>query len=349
MTLHRPRHSLRRLQSLLTPSPTSSRDSTPPNNASNSSSSSSKTSSSSSIDSSKSSTSGLAWIILGAEEHSSTACALSNVIKDLLVPDLQHGKGIALLWHLHNTDPNARSGTTQTAFKPLNGGCCALAVQIHDITSKATIEALGDLPIQFVPPQALVQSTLPRELEQPQQHQQHRKNSIPAAHLGAYLKGYSLIQTYEAPKHSSRPSKGTCIVSVGISPAPGEERALDHWYRSEHLALMSENLIFIRCMRYRLMEPEGGLESRRQALSASEREASDRERKASVGVDFEDEAEDERAPSFLALHEYVSHQALLDHAIEFGQLVPETEMSRRVFKGARKVERTIWEVEEDYR
>jgi hypothetical protein len=321
MTLHRPRHSLRRLQTFLTPN--SSRDSTPSNDVSRKSSSSSN-----SIDSSNPSTSGLAWIILGAEEHSSTACALSNVIKDLLVPDLQHGKGITLLWHLHNTDPNARSGTTQTAFKPLNGGCCALALQIHDTTSKAATEALSHLPIQFVPPQALVATPQQQQLQQPQQ--QHRKNSIPAAHLGAYLKGYSLIQTYEAPRHPSRPAKGTCIVSVGISPAAGEEKALDHWYRSEHLSLMSENLIFIRCTRYRLLEPE---ESRR----------------ASAGVDYEGEAEDEKAPCFLALHEYVSHQALLDHAIEFGQLVPETEMSRRVFAGARKVERTVWEVEEDYR
>jgi len=348
MTLHRPRHSLRRLQTLLTPgaSPNSSRDSTPSNSNSNSNVSSKPSSSSNSIDSSNS-TSGLAWIILGAEEHSSTACALSNVIKDLLVPDLQHGKGITLLWHLHNTDPNARSGTTQTAFKPLNGGCCALAVQIHDVTSKATTEALGKLPIQFVPPQALVsQQTQPppppqqqQQQQQLQQNQQSRKNSIPAAHLGAYLKGYTLIQRYEAPRRPARPAKGTCIVAVGISPAAGEEKALDHWYRSEHLDLMSENLIFIRCTRYRLMEPDDG----------SAGSASARERKESLGADYEDEAEDERAPAFLALHEYVSHQALLDHAVEFGQLVPETEMSRRIFAGARKVERAIWEVEEDYR
>ena len=331
MTLHRPhaRNSLRRLQSLLTPSPNSSRDSTPPNASSNSNSiSNSKSSSNSSID--PNSTSGLAWIILGAAEHASTTCEINAVINDLLAPALLQSPGITLLWHLHNTNPNARSGTTQTAFKPLNGGCCALAVQIHDITSKATTEALGDLPIQFVPPQALVSPPPPPQLSHQSQQQPPRKNSIPAAHLGAYLKGYSLIQTYEAPKRPGRPSKGTCIVSVGISPAPGEEKALDHWYRSEHLDLMSENLIFVRCTRYRLMEP-------------------DESRRASAGIDYEDEAEDERAPSFLALHEYVSHQALLDHAIEFGQLVPETEMSKRVFAGARKVERTIWEVEEDYR
>jgi len=334
MTLHRPRHSLRRFISNLTPSPSSSRDSTPPNASSNSNSTS-NTSSRTSIDASNS-TSGLAWIILGAEEHSSTTCSLNTVIKDLLVPALQNGSGITLLWHLHNTDPNARSGTTQTAFKPLNGGCCALAVQIHNITSPAATEALGTLPVQFVPPQALAPP--PPTQQQIAQQQQRRRESIPAAHLGAYLKGYTLIQTYEAPKRPNRPSKGTCVVAVGIEPAAGEEETLDAWYRSEHLDLMAENLVFIRCTRYRLMEPDE--ESRR--LSASER-------KASMGPDFENEAEDERAPSFLALHEYVSHQALLDHAIEFGQLVPETDMSRRIFAGARKVERAIWEVEEDYR
>ena len=313
MTIHRPRHSLRRLQSLLTPSPNSSRDSSPPETTTTTTNSNE--------------TPGLAWIILGAAEHASTTCEITAVINDLLAPALLQSPGITLLWHLHNTNPNARSGTLQTAFKPLNGGCCALALQIHDTISKAATEALGHLPIQFVPPQALVATPQQQQL---QQQQRHRKNSIPAAHLGAYLKGYSLIQTYEAPKRPGRPSKGTCIVSVGISPAPGEEKALDHWYRSEHLDLMSENLIFIRCTRYRLMEP-------------------DESRRASAGIDYEDEAEDERAPSFLALHEYVSHQALLDHAIEFGQLVPETEMSKRVFAGARKVERTIWEVEEDYR
>jgi len=337
MTLHRPRHSLRRLQTLLTPSPTSSRDSTPPNASSNSNSNS-KSSSSSSIDANSNSNSGLAWIILGAEEHSSTTCALKSVIKDLLVPSLQHGPGITLLWHLHNTDPNARSGTTQTAFKPLNGGCCALALQIHDITSPAATEALGTLPVEFVPPQSLAppppttQQQQQQQQDQQQHHQQQRRrDSIPAAHLGAYLKAYTLIQTYEAPRHPTRPSKGTCIVAVGIEPAAGEEQTLDAWYRSEHLDLMAQNLVFIRCTRYRLMAP-------------------DTSRRASAGVDYDEgEADDERAPSFLALHEYVSHQALLDHAIEFGQLVPETEMSRRIFAGARKVERAIWEVEEDYR
>ena len=62
-----------------------------------------------------------------------------------------------------------------------------------------------------------------------------------------------------------------------------------------------------------------------------------------------DEAGEDQAPRFLALHEYESHQALLDHALEHGQLVPETAMAKKILEGARKVERAIWEVEEDYR
>jgi hypothetical protein len=40
---------------------------------------------------------------------------------------------------------------------------------------------------------------------------------------------------------------------------------------------------------------------------------------------------------------------LLDHAIEFGQMIPETPMSKRILDSARKIERAIWEVDEDYR
>jgi hypothetical protein len=111
---------------------------------------------------------------------------------------------------------------------------------------------------------------------------------------------------------------------VGIEPAPGGEEALDAWYRSEQLDLMAENPIFVRCTRYRLLGPtaEGTTD----------------------GASEEDEA-----PRFLALHEYESHQALLDHAIEFGQMLPETAMARKILRSARRIERAIWEVDEDYR
>jgi hypothetical protein len=306
MTIHRPRHSLRRLQSLLTPSPTSSRDSSPPE--SNTSNSNSKENGPSNE------TSGLAWIILGASEHSSNTCDIKSVINDLLAPALLKSPGVTILWHLHNTNPNARSGTLNTAFKPLNGGCCALAVRIHNVHSHEAKEAFGSLPVQFEPPQLLAP---PRSVER-------RKNSIPAAHFGANLKGYELIQHFEPPKLKDRPTRGKCVVAVGIEPAPGDEEALDAWYRSEQLDLMAENPIFVRCTRYRLLGPTGD-------------ETTD-------GASEEGEA-----PRFLALHEYESHQALLDHAIEYGQMLPETAMARKILRSARRIERAIWEVDEDYR
>lgn len=307
MTIHRPRHSLRRLQSLLTPSPNSSRDSSPPENNTN-----------------NNETSGLAWIILGAAEHASTTCEINAVINDLLAPALLQSPGITLLWHLHNTNPNARSGTLQTAFTPLNGGCCALAVRIHNVNSQEAMQAFGTLPVQFEPPQHLA----PKRLE-------HRRGSIPAEHFGAHLKGYELIQHFEPPKLKGRPAKGKCVVAVGIEPACGDEEALDRWYRSEQLDLMAQNPIFVRCTRYRLLGPT------KAKRTGSETSEDGEMTNASSGED--------EAPRFLALHEYESHQALLDHAIEHGQMVPETPMSKRIFDSARKVERAIWEVDEDYR
>lgn len=310
MTIHRPRHSLRRLQSLLTPSPNSSRDSSrdsspPENNNTNNE------------------TSGLAWIILGAAEHASATCEINAVINDLLAPALLESPGITLLWHLHNTNPNARSGTLQTQFTPLNGGCCALAVRIHNVNSLEAMQAFGTLPVQFEPPQHLA----PKRLE-------HRRGSIPAEHFGAHLRGYELIQHFEPPKLKGRPAKGKCVVAVGIEPADGDEEALDRWYRSEQLDLVAQNPIFVRCTRYRLLGPT------KATRTGSEMSIDDETTNGS--------SEDE-APRFLALHEYESHQALLDHAIEYGQMVPETPMSKRILDGARKVERAIWEVDEDYR
>lgn len=301
MTIHRPRHSLRRLQSLLTPSPNSSRETTPPTSDSNSS-----------LDES----SGLAWIILGAADHNSSPCQIESTVNESLAPALLQSPGVTLLWHLHNTNPNARSGTLQTHFKPMNGGCCALAVRIHNVNSDEAMRAFGNLPVQFEPPQLLA----------PHPRLERRRGSIPAEHFGAYLKGYDLIQHFEPPKLKGRPTQGKCIVAVGIEPADGGDEALDRWYRSEQLDLMAENPIFVRCTRYRLIGPH-------QA-----------DHEAEVG-----RSDEEQAPRFLALHEYESYQALLDYAIEHGQLVPETVMSKEILDSARKIERSIWEVEEDYR
>lgn len=285
MTIARPRHGLRRLHSLFSSVHESPKD----------------------IASSNNDATGLAWIILGATEHTADESELQRVVNDLLAPALLESPGITLLWQLSNTNPSARSGTLQTHFKPLNGGCCALAVRIHDVNSTNAMEAFARLPIQFEPPQILA----PRRLE-------HRKGSIPAEHYGANLKGYSLIQRYEPPKQRGRPTNGRCVVAVGIEPADGDEALLDDWYRGEHLDLLAQTPIFVRCTRYRLLGPASGKNP------------------------------DQEAPSFLALHEYESHQALLDYAIENGQLVPETPMAKKIFSNAKTVERAIWEVSEDF-
>ncbi|KAK0353122.1 hypothetical protein LTR02_007629 [Friedmanniomyces endolithicus] len=48
--------------------------------------------------------------------------------------------------------------------------------------------------------------------------------------------------------------------------------------------------------------------------------------------------------TMLALHECTSAKALLDYAIQHGQIVKETPWSKRVFTTAQSVERTIWDV-----
>lgn len=289
MTIHRPRHGLKRLHSLFSSAgstdSTDLRDATPEDESV-----------------------GLAWIILGASEHPAQENELQSVVDNQLAPALLKSKGITLLWQLSNTNPSARSGTLQTSFKPLNGGCCALAVRIHDVNSSDAMAAFANLPIQFEPPQR-------PEPRMPM----HRKGSIPAEHYGANLQGYSLIQSFDPPKQKGRPTEGRCIVAVGIEPAEGDEETLDDWYRGEHLEMLAQNPIFVRCTRYRLLGPGSG------------------------------NRPDEEAPRFLALHEYESHQALLDYAIEKGQLVPETPTSKKIFSSAKSVERAIWEVTDDYR
>lgn len=285
MTIPRPRNGLRRLHSLFSSTHDSTRGISP-------------------VDEST----GLAWIILGASEHAANEDELKRVVSESLAPALLESKGITLLWQLSNTNPSARSGTLQTHFTPLNGGCCALAVRIHDVNSSDAMDAFAQLPIQFEPPQKLAPQLPTR-----------RKGSVPAGHYGANLKGYSLIHCYEPPQQKNRPKTGRCIVAVGIEPADGDEDMLDEWYRSEHLDLLAQTPMFVRCTRYRLLGPESSNKP------------------------------NEEAPRFLALHEYESHQALLDYAIEKGQLVPETPMSKKIFSSAKSVERAIWEVVEDYR
>ena len=124
---------------------------------------------------------------------------------------------------------------------------------------------------------------------------------------------YELSQSYQ-PRRSRRQTR-KCIVSVAIEPSVGQDEDVDAWYREEHLSMLSSNPLFLRCNRYERLR--GGF------------------------------AEDESAAAtakFLALHEYTSVQDLFDHSLQKGQLIEETEWSRRVLDGAKSVERTIWDV-----
>jgi hypothetical protein len=126
------------------------------------------------------------------------------------------------------------------------------------------------------------------------------------------LRTYACIQFYE-PKRS-RDMNGKCVVVVAIDPATGQDEDVDAWYRKEHLGQLSTSPLFLRCRRYtRIMDP-----------SSIEQDGMD-------GV-----------AKFLAVHDYTSVQDLFDHSITKGQLVEETEWTRRVMDGAKGVERTIW-------
>lgn len=153
---------------------------------------------------------------------------------------------------------------------------------------------------------------------QPQEPEQ-RKPAENAEEYGADLKRYSLIQDFSPPRPNGTPKSGSCIVAVAIEPADGADDLLDSWYREEHLGLLAKNPIFIRCTRYKLLPPSMG-------------------QKPGHG-----------APRFLALHEYESTEALLNLAIEKGgALAPETEWSHKILSKAKQVERTIWDVSENF-
>jgi hypothetical protein len=130
------------------------------------------------------------------------------------------------------------------------------------------------------------------------------------------LSTYACIQFHE-PKRS-RDIAGKCAVVVAIDPATGQDGDVDAWYRKEHLNQLSTSPLFLRCRRYtRIMDPSS----------------------------IEQDSMDSRV-KFLAVHDYTSVQALFDHSVTKGQLVEETEWTRRVMDGAKSVERTIWTLAE---
>ncbi|KAK6419329.1 hypothetical protein LTR95_017069 [Oleoguttula sp. CCFEE 5521] len=123
----------------------------------------------------------------------------------------------------------------------------------------------------------------------------------------------NVMLTHKFEPKRSRGIRGLCIVAVAIEPALDGNDELDHWYRDEHLELLTKVPVYLRTSRYTLLRPSG---SPAQHLP----------------------------PSHLALHEYISSKELLKYALQHGPLAPETERSKRIFGGAKHVERTVWNV-----
>lgn len=129
---------------------------------------------------------------------------------------------------------------------------------------------------------------------------------------------HTQTQVFE-PKRS-RGLTGSCIVTVLITPS-SEHHVVDveSWYRKEQLPLLSKH------------SPELYLRSRRyDSLPSSPVEG--------------DLGQERRVQLMLAVHEYVSVEALLRYSLDHGQVVEETEWSRRVLGEAERVERGIWEI-----
>nr|POE52166.1 hypothetical protein CFP56_52547 [Quercus suber] len=95
--------------------------------------------------------------------------------------------------------------------------------------------------------------------------------------------------------------------------AEGQDAEIDDWYRNQHLAEIAATPMFLRTTRYRL---KPGLVP----------------------------GTNDTAPRSLAIHECRSTQALLDHAMIHGKIVPESARSDRIFENALSVERQIWEI-----
>ncbi|TKA76798.1 hypothetical protein B0A55_05851 [Friedmanniomyces simplex] len=129
--------------------------------------------------------------------------------------------------------------------------------------------------------------------------------------FGTEAKTYELVQRFEGKRGPK--ARGNCIVAVLIEPAEDQERDVDAWYRREHLAMIAATPVHIRSTRYKL----------RTGLVHGANDG---------------------GSTMLALHECTGAQALLDYAIQHGQIVKETPWSKRVFTTAKSVERTIWDV-----
>ena len=127
---------------------------------------------------------------------------------------------------------------------------------------------------------------------------------------------YTQVQAFQPAISQGLP--GTCIVTVSIIPAPGQEADVDEWYRKQHLKLLSGTSpdLFLRSNRYiQTHDPND-----------------------------EDSAGEHGALDNLAVHGFTSVKALFQNSIENGPIVEETEWGKRVLEGKNEVRRTVWEV-----
>ena len=138
-----------------------------------------------------------------------------------------------------------------------------------------------------------------------------RRDMAEGCIFGTEARTYELVQRFEGRRGAR--VKGSCVVAVFIDPADGTEDDVDQWYRQEHLALIAASPVHIRTTRYRT-------------------------RSGLVHGAYDD------GPTLLALHECTSAEALLDYAIKHGAIVPETPWGKRVFGGAKSVQRSVWDI-----
>lgn len=142
-----------------------------------------------------------------------------------------------------------------------------------------------------------------------------RRDMAEACIFGTEARTYELVQRFQGRRGAR--VKGSCVVAVFIDPADGTEDDVDQWYRQEHLALIAASPVHIRTTRYRA-------------------------RSGLVHGAYDD------GPTLLALHECTSAEALLDYAIKHGAIVPETPWGKRVFGGAKSVQRSVWDITGGY-
>ena len=204
----------------------------------------------------------LIWILLSSAASGAQYAATYTSSVDRLRQALSIEKGIASVIQLQNTSPAcALSGSRATSAKasPASLLVCVDGEDAFKATLQKTRALLEYGEIAF--------------------------DAFETRILHWSLSTYSCVQTYE-PKRS-KAMFGTCIVIVAIDPTEGQDEDVDSWYRTEHLAQLSTNSLFLQCKRYtRILDPSSVIQD-----------------------------DVEGAAKFLAVHDYTSVQALIDHSV----------------------------------